>query len=79
MFVIVKGHIKSAFLVVRRLVWEILCLNCAKIVLAQTWQLQFQFLALISVWLFKSDLNYPPHFPVCKMGWESTNVCTGIG
>lgn len=35
---------------VRSPVWEILCL-CSKIVLARTRQLQFQFLALISVWL----------------------------
>lgn len=28
---------------------------------------------------FESDLNYSPHFPICKMRWESTNVCTDIG
>lgn len=63
---------------VRSPIWEILCL-CSKIVLAHTRQLRFQFLAVISVWLLKSGLNYPPHFPVRKMGWESTNVCVRLG
>lgn len=76
--IVVKCHIKSVVLGIRRPFCKVLCL-CAIVVLAQTWQLQFQFLALISVWLFESDLNYSPHFPVCKMRWESTNVCTDIG